>query len=72
MKNSIIISYQINDKYKFIVDMFESTKAMAKFLSLSENHCRSIICRKIIHKGYIFERIWFHKNSNSSKGDDER
>ena len=65
MRNSVIIEYRANDIFEFITDIFDKTSEMAKKLNISENNCRSIICRKNKHKGFYYERVWFNKKNEN-------
>ena len=68
MKNSIIVSFRAKDDYEWITAIFETTKELSKVLRISEEHCRSIICRKINHKGFRYERIWLNRDFGDENG----
>lgn len=58
MKNSIILKVT-NDKYEFILNMYESIKDMATKLNITERNARhktTIIPKK---KKYKYVRVWF-------------
>ena len=59
MKNSIILKVT-NDKYEFILNMYESTKDMAMRLNITIKNAQQKITIPTKNKKYKYVRVWFN------------
>ena len=63
MKNSVIIKVT-NDKYEFILDIYDTTKEMQEKLNVSKYYIRRLIGYNPKKKKNKYIRVWIDKGEN--------
>lgn len=66
MKNNLIIKVT-NDKYEFIVDIYDTTIEMANKLKISISSARKLLSRNPKKKKFKYIRVWFNKGGDYDK-----
>lgn len=66
MKNNLIIKVK-NDKYEFIVDIYDTTKDMANKLNISISNARRLLSYNPKNKKFKYIRVWFNKGEDYDK-----
>lgn len=66
MKNNLIIKVK-NDKYEFIVDIYDTTIEMANKLKISISSARRLLSYNSKKKKFKYIRVWFNKREDYDK-----
>lgn len=70
MKNSVILKVT-NDKYEFILDIYDTTKELAIALGITISNARQKVGQQPQKKKYKYVRCWFKDEQINEKGGQE-